>query len=510
MYAWGEGGRGDRRGTSNVPEPPETAVAATMSREEKVASIPPVIVVEEQPCTQTEADSSSDVCSVDLSGESGYERSTNEYEVVGVDVGHCSAAAEKAPVGADAIDAEAVADRQELSPLRRKPQSRKATVPEAAVATGTNDTGDQKDRTPGSGSGGQAGCQKPQSRTEAQRRQSRTEDTKSQQEPQSRKEAQRGQSCKRRKVELTHTGGSQIWIGLRDGLVERVAMGSAACSSTHEEIGGEGCSSTDKKVVRDATQPLPASVGLGNLMVATWAVGRECSIEDLARKLCTAPFDFICLVLSSAVAEDGDIMIFLRDLCKAHALAANAESGRKDCAQMVLQEKTVHCLGKASWRRVFVVLHKAKVTGAVYDEQYIRSRGPERDMCFGTLRLCLDQRRQRMDGVTVGIIDVRREVDDYDVDALVSWAVLHRLDMLTGFFGNPCMAEFVSDFATRTGAISWTPFFQPIRNVGMNRGCTQASTCCSGYTGKSRCLKTTPKSRLCCAWVMTLGVIWCA
>ena len=66
MYAWGEGGRGDRRGTSNVPEPPETAVAATMSREEKVASIPPVIVVEEQPCTQTVADSSSDVCSVDF------------------------------------------------------------------------------------------------------------------------------------------------------------------------------------------------------------------------------------------------------------------------------------------------------------------------------------------------------------------------------------------------------------------------------------------------------------
>ena len=33
MYAWGEGGRLFRSGTSNVPEPPDTAVADTMKRE---------------------------------------------------------------------------------------------------------------------------------------------------------------------------------------------------------------------------------------------------------------------------------------------------------------------------------------------------------------------------------------------------------------------------------------------------------------------------------------------
>ena len=33
MYAWGQGGRLYRSGTSNVPEPPDTAVADTLQRE---------------------------------------------------------------------------------------------------------------------------------------------------------------------------------------------------------------------------------------------------------------------------------------------------------------------------------------------------------------------------------------------------------------------------------------------------------------------------------------------
>ena len=63
-----------------------------------------------------------------------------------------------------------------------------------------------------------------------------------------------------------------------------------------------------------------------------------------------------------------------------------------------------------------------------------RSRGGE-GIQFGTLRLDMDQRRQRTPQVVVGIVDVRRKVDDFDKAALVHWVIMDRIAMLTGFFG---------------------------------------------------------------------------
>ncbi len=119
-------------------------------------------------------------------------------------------------------------------------------------------------------------------------------------------------------------------------------------------------------------------------------------------------------------------------------------------------------------QKVFVVLHKAKVTGATYEEKYIRSRGfPVPGIHFGTLYVSMSQSRQRMAGVSVGIVDMRTMVLQSHPDVLVPWVVRDRIALLTGFFGvGDKTKAFVSELAVRTGAISWTPMYQALKFRG--------------------------------------------
>ena len=71
----------------------------------------------------------------------------------------------------------------------------------------------------------------------------------------------------------------------------------------------------------------------------------------------------------------------------------------------------------------------------------------------------------------IGIIDLRHDISDEDVDALVTWVISHRLDMLTWSFGssdNFCdhFCQTVADLGARAHAISWTPLFQRIDRRG--------------------------------------------
>jgi len=204
-------------------------------------------------------------------------------------------------------------------------------------------------------------------------------------------------------------------------------------------------------------------------MVATWAVGRDCTPDDLGDKLSKAPFDFVLLVMSTAVADTDAVFVFLSDLARVQALPLEEREESPPLLLKVLQEKTVHGLGCTTHPdqcKAFIALHKAKIVDARYEEFHLRSCGPDSGLQFGTLKLNMDQSRQRMSEVSVGIIDVRSTIDKDDTDALVSWVILERIDMLTGFFGNHVVAEFVADLATRTKAISWTPMYQAIRSRG--------------------------------------------
>ena len=50
-----------------------------------------------------------------------------------------------------------------------------------------------------------------------------------------------------------------------------------------------------------------------------------------------------------------------------------------------------------------------------------------------------------------------------DTDAAVAFCVLHRIDVLTGFFGK---CEFVAELAKRSKAISCRPIYQVVTHIG--------------------------------------------
>jgi hypothetical protein len=132
----------------------------------------------------------------------------------------------------------------------------------------------------------------------------------------------------------------------------------------------------------------------------------------------------------------------------------------------VLGEKAVIRIGRGvGVRSIFIALHKTKVTDVVYEDNFIRSRGPnDQSILFGRLTLCLDPYRQNMDSVVLGVVDVRCEPTEDDLDCLAQWAVLDRLAMLTVFFGSA--RWLVEDIAWRANAISWTPLYQAIKGPG--------------------------------------------
>ena len=55
----------------------------------------------------------------------------------------------------------------------------------------------------------------------------------------------------------------------------------------------------------------------------------------------------------------------------------------------------------------------------------------------------LDQQRQGLDEVTVGIVDISVEPKQEDTIALAAWIVLERPDMVTCFFGD-LMSQSIS------------------------------------------------------------------
>ena len=237
-------------------------------------------------------------------------------------------------------------------------------------------------------------------------------------------------------------------------------------------------------------------------MVANWFIGTECRVRDLAENLCKSSFDFICIVVSSDVAKqygteevqgvhqirENSTMSFLQHLCKQERCNRDPDqhkpvfpSRRKTdepaarldifcidytCAvHDVLGEKFCYRLGDSN---IFIACHKAKVSGFYLAKHCIRSRGgPDDFISFFNVQLTLCNTRQMMQAVTVGMLDVRGELTDTDVEALAQWAVQEKLDMITGYFGRSRRyRNWISDFATQAGAISDAPLAQSVFRNG--------------------------------------------
>ena len=89
-------------------------------------------------------------------------------------------------------------------------------------------------------------------------------------------------------------GRCRMHAGLQRDLVPRPAINSAPASSAELPAAPPA---------GPPAGPLPASVGKGNLMIATWIIGQECRMMDLGPKLRDAPFDCIVVIMSTAVKK---------------------------------------------------------------------------------------------------------------------------------------------------------------------------------------------------------------
>ena len=203
-------------------------------------------------------------------------------------------------------------------------------------------------------------------------------------------------------------------------------------------------------------------------MASTGALGRQCDVQEFGQRLCIAPSDLTVLVMSSQVTNKEPIHRYLSGLVDSEA------SRLGESTWSVLADKAVRCVVKCETTSVFIAIHKAKVISGTYIQNDFRSRGPQHGIHFGTLKLVINQERQkhiaevsheqREHIVTVGIIVVRTEVTKRKLDALAAWVILERIDMLTGFFGNSeTTSRFVTDLATRTNAIYSMPMYQGIK-----------------------------------------------
>ena len=192
-------------------------------------------------------------------------------------------------------------------------------------------------------------------------------------------------------------------------------------------------------------------------MVANWLLSKKCDPIELGEKLKCAPFDCIVVVMSAAVAESDPISKYFSDL-------AQGNLDKSDLLADVLREKAVYRL----FGQVFVALHRAKIVSCHYAVWSARSRG-ESALDFGALELVMDNSRQRMDRIKIGILDVRCDgIWDSEVEALVEWVVMDRIALLTGNF--PKCQKFVSRLATEANAIHHVPLFQGVKYWDRSRG----------------------------------------
>jgi len=208
---------------------------------------------------------------------------------------------------------------------------------------------------------------------------------------------------------------------------------------------------------------------IGTIMVGTWVIGKQCEPGTLAKELARTGLDVLILVKSTALATCEQEEPIHEFLCR---LTETAQATSADAAPEPLRENVDPRIGSVGdnkkvmriGKNTFVVVNKSKVTAAYVQTVRLRPPGdiPYRGPCdpvglwFVVLKL---NERQKYKNVRVGIIEKRGCMHAKTVAAVAECVKIENFDMLTGFFGTNCQ-EWVSNLATQTHAISYTPFYQ--------------------------------------------------
>ena len=145
-------------------------------------------------------------------------------------------------------------------------------------------------------------------------------------------------------------------------------------------------------------------------MIANWAIGQDAGPAKVAQTMKVVPFGVVIITLSTAVAETTRIAKFFRTLWD----PSQFNEEEVDLNEVVKD----HAVLRLS-QRVYVVVHRAKIVGCQYFPFTIHNSSTRIDM--GTLRLDKDVTRQRMDSISVGILDARHGASRHQIEAIEEW-----------------------------------------------------------------------------------------
>ena len=100
----------------------------------------------------------------------------------------------------------------------------------------------------------------------------------------------------------------------------------------------------------------------------------------------------------------------------------------------LLKDKGVVELGTQG--SMFAVFHRDKVRCALFEARALSSREDNaREVHFGTLSAQLHKAHAENEFVRIGVISVRHRLTDAQIEGLSQLIILHRVHVLTGFFG---------------------------------------------------------------------------
>ena len=146
------------------------------------------------------------------------------------------------------------------------------------------------------------------------------------------------------------------------------------------------------------------------------------------------------VMMTSAVAKSDLASKFLGDLAVMTAQRNRIIKGPTrgetqdedgDVIAAAFKEKAVYRFSE----RVFLVVHRAKVTSCVRTAWTCPAVADSTQVKFGSVTLILDASRQRMERFKVGILDIRCPMDECIVRALAEWIARDKLALITGWFG---------------------------------------------------------------------------
>jgi hypothetical protein len=183
----------------------------------------------------------------------------------------------------------------------------------------------------------------------------------------------------------------------------------------------------DARARTEGTTELPAWVGKGNFMIATWTVGAKARWKDLEDKLTFSPFAVIVIILLPAVADE-----VLKGIESAARSSSNITSraplkrpskGQPQVDKLV-QEKSLILISP----NAYVSVHRAKVSSVENTLFGIRSHGQEHlsqssGVHLSKVMVTLDCSRQRMSDISLGVlvVDDQYPMLQSNVDAIVNW-----------------------------------------------------------------------------------------